>query len=108
MNITSRNIASGIRIKNLPINSLVHIDYTNTLGSVKRKNQKSVIILKSNVLNGYKVPAVNVQPAREIGDFKKKPDGVTITQTRDGAQQAKTTASLGNALLIALFFIRKQ
>jgi multidrug efflux pump len=105
MNITFRDIASGGQIKNVPISSLVHIDYTSTLGSVKRKNQKRVITLKSNVLNGYTAPAVNVQLAREIGDFKKKPDGVTITQTGEGAQQAETTAFLGNALLIALFFI---
>jgi multidrug efflux pump subunit AcrB len=105
MNITFRDIASGGAIKNVPISSLVHVDYTSTLGSVKRKNQKRVITLKSNVLNGYTAPAVNVQLAREIGDFKKKPDGVTITQTGEGAQQAETTAFLGNALLVALFFI---
>jgi multidrug efflux pump len=105
MNITFRDIASGGQIKNVPISSLVHVDYTSTLGSVKRKNQKRVITLKSNVLNGYTAPAVNVQLAREIGDFKKKPDDVTINQTGEGAQQAETTAFLGKALLIALFFI---
>ena len=105
MNVTFRDIASGGAIKNVPISSLVHVDYTSTLGSVKRKNQKRVITLRSNVLNGYTAPAVNDQLAREIGDFKKKPDGVTIKQTGEGAQQAETTAFLGNALLIALFFI---
>ncbi len=105
MNITFRDIASGGAIKNVPISSLVHVDYTSTLGSVKRKNQKRVITLKSNVLNGYTAPAVNEQLAREIGDFKKKSDGVTIKQTGEGAQQAETTTFLGNALLIALFFI---
>jgi multidrug efflux pump len=105
MNITFRDIASGGAIKNVPISSLVHVDYTSTLGSVKRKNQKRVITLKSNVLNGYTAPAVNEQLAREIADFKKKPDGVTIKQTGEGAQQAETTAFLGNALLVALAFI---
>jgi multidrug efflux pump len=105
MNITFRDIASGGAIKNVPISSLVHVDYTSTLGSVKRKNQKRVITLRSNVLNGYTAPAVNEQLAREIADFKKKADGVTIKQTGEGAQQAETTAFLGNALLIALFFI---
>lgn len=105
MNITFRDIASGGAIKNVPISSLVHVDYTSTLGSVKRKNQKRVITLRSNVLNGYTAPAVNEQLTREIADFKKKSDGVTIKQTGEGAQQAETTAFLGNALLIALFFI---
>ncbi|HLZ89378.1 MAG TPA: efflux RND transporter permease subunit, partial [Puia sp.] len=102
MNITFRDIAGGGAIKNVPISSLVHIDYTSTLGSVKRKNQKRVITLKSNVLNGFTPTAVNQQLARQIADFKKKPDGVTITQTGEGQQQAETGAFLLKALVIAL------
>jgi len=102
MNVTFRDMAGGGAIKNVPISSLVHIDYTSTLGSVKRKNQKRVITLKSNVLNGYTPTAVNQQLAQSIADFKKKPDGVTITQTGEGKQQAETGAFLGKALVIAL------
>lgn len=102
MNVTFRDMAGGGQIKNVPISSLVHIDYTSTLGSVKRKNQKRVITLKSNVLSGYTPTAVNQQLAKSIADFKKKPDGVTITQTGEGKQQAETGAFLGKALVIAL------
>jgi multidrug efflux pump subunit AcrB len=102
MNITFRDIASGGAIKNVPISSLVKVDYTSTLGSVKRKNQKRVITLKSNVLSGYTPTAVNQQLTREIADFKKKPDGVTIKQTGEGEQQAETGAFLLKALVIAL------
>ena len=105
MNITFRDIASGGAIRNVPISSLVKVDYTSTLGSVKRKNQKRVITLKSNVLNGYTPTAVNQQLAASIGDFKKKPDDVTIKQTGEGAQQAETGAFLGRALVIALVTI---
>jgi multidrug efflux pump len=102
MNITFRDIASGGAIRNVPISSLVKVDYTSTLGSVKRKNQKRVITLKSNVLNGYTPTAVNQLLAKSIADFNKKPDDVTITQTGEGAQQAETGAFLGKALVIAL------
>jgi multidrug efflux pump len=102
MNITYRDIASGGAIRNVPISSLVHIDYTSTLGSVKRKNQKRTITLKSNVLNGYTPTAVNQDLTKSITDFKKKPDDVTITQTGEGAQQAETGAFLFKALIIAL------
>lgn len=102
MNVTFRDIAGGGAIKNIPISSLVHVDYTSTLGSVKRKNQKRVITLKSNVLSGYTPTAVNQQLAKSISDFKKKPDGVTITQTGEGQQQAETGAFLLKALVIAL------
>jgi len=105
MNITFRDIAGGGAIKNVPISSLVKFDYTSTLGSVKRKNQKRVITLKSNVLNGYTPTAVNQVLAAHIADFKKRPDGVTIKQTGEGEQQAETGAFLGKALVIALAFI---
>jgi multidrug efflux pump len=105
MNITFRDIASGGAIRNVPISSLVHVDYTSTLGSVKRKNQKRVITLKSNVLNGYTPTAVNQQLTQQIADFKGKADGVTIKQTGEGAQQAETGAFLLKALVIALVAI---
>ncbi|MDO6433749.1 efflux RND transporter permease subunit [Flavitalea sp. BT771] len=105
MNVTFRDMANQGRIKNVPISSLVKIDYTSTLGSVKRKNQKRVITLRSNVLNGYTPTAVNIDLAKSIGDFKKKPDNVNIKQTGEGEQQAETGAFLGKALVIALMTI---
>lgn len=102
MNITYRDIAAGGKIRNVPISSLVRVDYTSTLGSVKRKNQKRMITLKSNVLNGYTPTAVNQQLARQIANFKMKPDDVTIKQTGEGEQQAETGAFLFKALIIAL------
>ncbi|HEV9035955.1 MAG TPA: efflux RND transporter permease subunit [Puia sp.] len=102
MNITYRDIAAGGAIRNVPISSLVHVDYTSTLGSVKRKNQKRMITLTSNVLNGYTPPAVNQDLAKSIAAFTHKPDDVSITQTGEGQQQAETTAFLGKALVIAL------
>jgi multidrug efflux pump subunit AcrB len=102
MNITYRDIAAGGAIRNVPISSLVHIDYTSTLGSVKRKNQKRMITLRSNVLNGYTPTAVNQDLAKSIAAFTHKPDDVTVTQTGEGQQQAETGAFLFKALIIAL------
>src|SRR5690606_19009038 len=90
-----------------PISSLVKVDYTSTLGSVKRKNQKRVITLTSNVLTtqGFTPTGVNQQLTREINNFKQKPEGVTIRQTGEGEQQAETGAFLSKALVIALLLI---
>jgi len=106
MNISFMDMASG-QFKSIPISSLVNVDYTNTLGSVKRKNQKRVITLTSNVLTtqGFTPTAVNQELAKHIQEFKHKPDGVTIRQTGEGEQQAETGAFLGKALLIALMII---
>ncbi|HRI19553.1 MAG TPA: efflux RND transporter permease subunit [Panacibacter sp.] len=105
MNITFRDFASGGAIKNVPISSLVKVDYTSTLGSVKRKDQKRMITLRSNVLNGFTPTAVNQVLAGYLENFKGRNDGVTIKQTGEGAQQAETVAFLGKALVIALMLI---
>ncbi len=107
MNITFQDMASGGQLKHVPISSLVKLDYTSTLGSVKRKNQKRMITLTSNVLlsQGFTPTAVNEELADHIADFKKKPPTVTIRQTGEGEQQAETGAFLGKALVIALFLI---
>jgi multidrug efflux pump subunit AcrB len=105
MNITFRDMAGGGAVKHIPISSLVKVDYTSTLGSVKRKNQKRVITLRSNVLSGYTPTAVNQVLTSHISDFKQKSESVTIKQTGEGEQQAETGAFLLKALVIALMFI---
>jgi multidrug efflux pump len=107
MRISFRDIASGGAIKNIPISALVKVEPTSTLGSVKRKNQKRLITLTSNVLTtkGYNATGVNADIAKYIAAFNKKPDGVTIKQTGEGEQQAETGAFLAKALAIALMLI---
>ncbi len=105
MNIVFRDMASGGQVKSIPISSLVDVDYTSTLGSIKRKDVKRVITIFSNVLSGYTPTEVNKNISTAINDFSQKGPGVTIKQTGEGAQQAETGAFLGNAMLIALMLI---
>ncbi len=107
MRVSFRDMASGGAVKNIPISALVKVEPTNTLGSVKRKNQKRLITLRSNVLTtkGFNATAVNQVIAKHIAAFNKKPDNVTIKQTGEGEQQAETGAFLGKALAIALGLI---
>ncbi len=104
MNIVFRDMADRGAIKSVPISSVVTVEPSSTLGSVKRKNQKRLISLTSNVLTtqGYNATAVNQVLAGHIDNFKGKTDGVTIKQTGEGEQQAETGAFLGSALVIAL------
>lgn len=104
MTVRFRDMATGL-VKSVPISSLVTVDYSNTLGSVQRKNQKRVITLRSNVLSGYTPTAVNADIANAIEGFRKTGDDVTIKQTGEGEQQAETGAFLGKALVIALGLI---
>jgi multidrug efflux pump len=106
MKITFRDMATGL-VKSVPISSLVDVDYTTTLGSVKRKDNKRTIILRSNVLTsqGYTPTAVNQEIKSHLDRFTGVQEGVTIRQTGEGKQQAETGAFLGRALVIALMII---
>jgi multidrug efflux pump subunit AcrB len=106
MNIAFMDMATG-SYKSVPVSSLVKVDYTSTLGSVKRKDQKRVITLRSNVLltQGYTPTSVNEEIKYHLDNFKKRPDDVVIRQTGEGEQQAETGAFLSQALVIALMLI---
>jgi multidrug efflux pump subunit AcrB len=106
MRITYRDFTTG-QIKQVPISTVVKVDLGSTYGSIKRKNQKRVITIFSNVLSsqGYTPQAVNAEIKEAIDAFKEKPDDVTIAQTGEGQQQAETAAFLQSALLIAVGLI---
>jgi multidrug efflux pump subunit AcrB len=106
MRITYRDFTSG-QIKQVPISAVVKTDLSNTYGSIKRKNQKRVITIFSNVLTsqGYTPQSVNEEIKKQIDAFKSKPEGVTIAQTGEGEQLAETAAFLQNALFIAVGLI---
>ncbi|HRH51530.1 MAG TPA: efflux RND transporter permease subunit [Panacibacter sp.] len=107
MSITFRDFATGA-VKNVPIASLVSFDYDNTLGSVKRKNYKRVITVRSNLLTEYqsKQSEVNQKIASAIQAYSvKKADGVTIQQTGANEQIAETMSFLVKALGIAFLLI---
>jgi len=105
MDIVFRDMAAGGAVKHVPISSLVKVDLTSTLGSVKRKNQKRVITLRSNVLTGFTPTAVNLEITKALAAFKTKSEGVIIRQTGEGEQQLETVKFLGTALVIALLGI---
>ena len=105
MEIVFRDMAANGVVKRVPISSLVKVDLTSTLGSVKRKNLKRVITLRSNVLSGFTPTEVNEQLAKHIEAFNNKSEEATIRQTGEGEQQAETGAFLSKALVIALLLI---
>ncbi|BAV10013.1 Multidrug efflux pump subunit AcrB [Filimonas lacunae] len=104
MRIYFRDLATG-GFKSIPISNVVTFDLTNTLGSVKRKNQKRMITVRSNVLSGYTPTEINTVIKGHLDNFKGKADGVTLKQTGEGEQQAETGSFLGSALIVALMLI---
>ena len=104
LRLTFRDMATGM-VKQVPISSLLTVDYTSTYGSIKRKNVKRVITIYSNVAGGYTPTEVNLKLTSAINEFNKVYPDVTITQTGEGEQQAETGAFLFKALIIALMLI---
>jgi multidrug efflux pump subunit AcrB len=107
MRIVFRDFTSGA-IKQIPINSVATLEYTNTAGGVKRKNLKRTIQIQSAVTDPALTPEINKALAKKIEEFKAKtpiPADITIKQTGEGEQQAETSSFLGTALLSALLII---
>ncbi|MDD2792593.1 MAG: efflux RND transporter permease subunit [Sediminibacterium sp.] len=107
MRIVFRDFNSGA-IKQIPVNSVATVDYTNTTGGIKRKNLKRTIQIQSTVTDPSLTPVINKELAKKIEDFKSKteiPPDVTIKQTGEGEQQAETMSFLGMAMLTSLLII---
>lgn len=77
MKMTYRDMAMGGQIRQVPISSFVNIRYVNTYGGIKRKQQKRIIILSSNVLSDANANQVVQNVAQEVAQFKT-PTGVEI------------------------------
>jgi len=107
MRITFRDF-NTMAIKQIPLNAVAHIEYTNTSGGVRRKNYRRTIQLQSNVLNESAVTSINAAIGKKIETFKatqRIPQDVTIRQSGVSEQQLETISFLGQSLLYALLII---
>jgi multidrug efflux pump subunit AcrB len=107
MRIVFRDFNSG-QIKQIPVNSVAKVDYTNTTGGVKRKNLKRTIQIQSDVTDPSLTPVINAELKKKIDDFKAKtqiPADVSIKQTGESEQQAETLSFLGISMISALLII---
>lgn len=107
MRLTFRDM-STMGIKQVPLNAVATVDYTNTSGGVKRKNLKRTIQIQSNVTDPSLTGPVNAELAKKIAVFKNRtriPADVSIKQTGESEQQAETLSFLGTSLLTALLLI---
>jgi len=104
MPIVYRDMGMGGMIRQVPVSAFADIRYGTTYGGIKRKDQKRIISLTSNVLGGYNENEVVAAIKQELADFKA-PSGVTITMGGQQEEQAETGAFLGNAMMIAMALI---
>ena len=104
MRFTYRDMGMGGMIRQVPLSSFAKIDYINTYGGIKRKQQKRIVILSSNVLGAFNPNEVVSNIANELIDFKAA-DGVQVKMAGEQEEQMETAAFLGKALMIAFGLI---
>ena len=101
MKITFRDMNMGGILRSVPLSAFCDVEYSNTYGGIKRKMQKRVITLSSNVSAGYNENEV-------VGVVKKAMEGfivsgkVEVVMTGQQEEQAETGAFLGKALGISV------
>ncbi|MBI2271631.1 MAG: efflux RND transporter permease subunit [Bacteroidetes bacterium] len=104
MTIVYRDMAMNGMIRQVPISSFADIRYENTFGGIKRKNQKRVITLSSNVLVQGTENEVALKVQKEVEKFHA-PDGVEVKMVGSQEEQIETMNFLGGALLTSIGLI---
>jgi multidrug efflux pump subunit AcrB len=104
--ILFRDMAMNGAVRNVPMSSFADIKYSDTYGVIKRKNQKRVVTIASNLLTDYQSREQEVvqNVIAAVNNFQA-PAGVEIKFAGSQEEQAETMSFLGNALLISLGLI---
>ena len=106
--ITFRDMAKGGVLRQVPISAVADLKYDNTFGGIKRKNQKKIITISSNILSGFNPAAVVKEVEDQIAIFKDKyniPENITIRMGGEQEQQKETTGFLSLAMMISVAII---
>jgi multidrug efflux pump len=104
LKIIYRDMSMNGMVRNVPMASFADIKYSDTYGVIKRKNQKRVVTISSNVLSGYNENAVVQDVQKALNNFNA-PEGVIVKMTGSQEEQAETGAFLGWAMMTALLLI---
>lgn len=102
--ITYRDMVMMGQLRSVPLSAVANLSYGNTLGGIKRKNQKRLVTISSNVLTDFN-PNEVVAKVQAAASNYRKPDGVTVNFGGEQEQQAETTGFLGGALLASIGLI---
>ncbi len=92
------------KLKQIPIASVAHLEYSSTYGSVKRKDLDRVITIYSNVMEGYNANKI-VEELKLLLSSYEMPHGYLLKFTGEQEEQAESSEFLANALMIAIFSI---
>jgi multidrug efflux pump subunit AcrB len=104
LKLTFLDMNMGGQIRQVPLSSVATVRYGNTFGGIKRYNEKPIITLSSNVLNGFNANEIVGKIDKSLKRYPI-PAGVTVKMGGEQEEQAETGAFLGTALLVSLGLI---
>ncbi|MCC6722489.1 MAG: efflux RND transporter permease subunit [Bacteroidia bacterium] len=104
LKISYRDMNMGGMVRQVPLSSVANIHYSNTYGGIKRKNQKRLVTISSNVLSDYNANNVVAKVSEAVSSFPK-PENVTIKMGGEQEEQKETGEFLMGAMLSSIGLI---
>lgn len=104
LTMTYRDMSMQGAVRQVPISSFATLRYGNTYGGIKRKDEKRMITLSSNVLSNYNANEVVANVQREINQYNL-PNGIHVRMGGEQEDQKETGAFLGGALITSMALI---
>lgn len=104
LNITYRDMAMGGMVRQIPLSSIATYKFVNSYGGIKRKDQKKVITISSNVLSGYNANEI-IPKIVAAGNNFKFAEGVKFNMSGEQEEQKESMGFLGGAMLTSVIMI---
>ena len=104
LKVTFRDMNMGGILRSVPLSSVCTIRYDKTYGGIKRKNNKRVITLSSDVKEGFNPNEVAAAVQKAAVDFKSIGEAEVVF-TGQEEEQKETASFLGKALMVSFGLI---
>ncbi len=104
LNIVYRDMNMGGALRQVPISSVANIHYSTTFSQINRKDQRRIVTLGSDVVDGYNANEV-VSQIEDLISTMDVPNGYTIKMGGEQEEQDESMAFLGSAFGAAMLLI---
>ncbi len=105
MNFVYRDMSTG-QVRSIPMAAFSSIEYGNTFGGVRRKDQKRLVTLSSNITAEYQPRQTEVVNAVKAAIARyPKTEGVSVGFTGEDEEIINAATFLGRSLIISVFII---
>jgi multidrug efflux pump subunit AcrB len=88
----------------IPISAVASFEYSTTYDKINRIDNKRVITISSNVIEGYNANEINARIRQVLANYQP-PKGYSISFTGEQQEQAESSSFLAFALLVAIALI---